>query len=115
MDMLNKKQDMAIYHAPEGVAIDPIYRDEDLITADRPPEPKIKAEPFDPYDPNAPFYFRKQSHLLWLRVYSRYGSQGWKCEDKKPLEGHIKIGNKYMNKVCVKPVDNKIITIHSQL
>ena len=58
-DMLNKKQDMAIYHAPEGVAIDPIYRDEDLITADRPPEPKIKAEPFDPYDPNAPFYFNR--------------------------------------------------------
>ena len=30
-------------------------------------------------DPKAPFYFRKQSHLLWLRVYSKYGSQGWEC------------------------------------
>ncbi len=65
-------------------------------------------------DPKAPFYFRKQSHLLWLRVYSKYGGQGWDCKDKKPLEGHIKIGKKYMNKICVKSVENKLITIHSQ-
>ena len=35
-------------------------------------------------DPNAPFYFRKQSHLLWLRVYSKYGGQGWECIDRTP-------------------------------
>jgi hypothetical protein len=39
-------------------------------------------------DPTAPFYFRKQSHLLWLRVKSRYGSQGWECvEGKGPMPG----------------------------
>ena len=65
-------------------------------------------------DPKAPFYFRKQSHLLWLRVYSKYGGQGWDCKDKEPLANHIKIGKDYMNKICVKSVDNKLITIHSQ-
>ena len=65
-------------------------------------------------DPKAPFYFRKQSHLLWLRVYSKYGSQGWNCKDKKPEKDHIKIGKKYINNSCVKPVDNKLITIESQ-
>ena len=65
-------------------------------------------------DPKAPFYFRKQSHLLWLRVYAKYGGQGWNCKEKKPLEGHIKIGKKYMNKICVKSVQNKLITIHTQ-
>ena len=65
-------------------------------------------------DPNAPFYFRKQSHLLWLRIYHKYGSQGWDCDNKKPLKNHIKIGKKYINKVCKKLVDSKIITLHSQ-
>ena len=65
-------------------------------------------------DPKAPFYFRKQSHLLWLRVHSRYGSQGWQCKDKTPKKDHIKIGKKYINNICVKPIENKLITIQSQ-
>ena len=43
-------------------------------------------------DPKAPFYFRKQSHLLWLRVYNKYGSDGWSCNHKEQLQNHIKIG-----------------------
>ena len=65
-------------------------------------------------DPKAPFYFRKQSHLLWLRVYSKYGSQGWECSNKTPEKNHIKIGKKYINNKCVKQVKNKLITIQSQ-
>ena len=65
-------------------------------------------------DPKAPFYFRKQSHLLWLRVYSKYGSQGWECSNKTPEKNHIKIGKKYVNNKCVKQVKNKLITIQSQ-
>ena len=65
-------------------------------------------------DPKAPFYFRKQSHLLWLRVHSRYGSGGWECVDRTPEKDHIKIGKKYINNSCVKPIENKIITIQSQ-
>ena len=65
-------------------------------------------------DPSAPFYFRKQSHLLWLRVYSKYGGKGWECIDKDMQTGHIKIGKKYINRVCSKSVDNKLITIQSQ-
>ena len=65
-------------------------------------------------DPKAPFYFRKQSHLLWLRVYSKYGSQGWECSNRTPEKNHIKIGKKYINNKCVKQVKNKLITIQSQ-
>ena len=64
-------------------------------------------------DPNAPFYFRKQSHLLWLRVYSKYGGQNWACIDKDIMDGHIKIGKKYINRICTKEVGNKLITIES--
>ena len=65
-------------------------------------------------DPNVPFYFRKQSHLLWLRVYSKYGGQNWACIDRDIMDGHIKIGKKYINRVCNKSVDNKLITIDYQ-
>ena len=65
-------------------------------------------------DPDAPFYFRKQSHLLWMRVYSKYGGQNWKCLDRAIKTGHIKIGKKYINRVCNKSVDNKLITIDYQ-
>ena len=65
-------------------------------------------------DPDAPFYFKKQSHLLWLRVYSKYGGQNWECIDRDIKTGHIKIGKKYINRVCNKEVDNKLITIEYQ-
>ena len=65
-------------------------------------------------DPDAPFYFRKQSHLLWMRVYSKYGGQNWECVDRAIKKGHIKIGKKYINRVCNKSVDNKLITIDYQ-
>ena len=65
-------------------------------------------------DPDAPFYFRKQSHLLWMRVYSKYGGQNWECVDRAIKTGHIKIGKKYINRVCNKSVDNKLITIDYQ-
>ena len=64
-------------------------------------------------DPKAPFYFRKQSHLLWMRVYAKYGAQNWACIDQDIKVGHIKIGKKYINRVCTKEVGNKIITIES--
>ena len=64
-------------------------------------------------DPKAPFYFRKQSHLLWLRVYNKYGSDGWICDEKEQLQNHIKIGKKYINRSCLKEVGNKLITIDS--
>lgn len=62
-------------------------------------------------DPDAPFYFRKQSHLLWMRVYSKYGGQNWECVDRAIKRGHIKIGKKYINRVCTKELINKLITI----
>ena len=48
-----------------------------------------------------------------MRVYSKYGAQNWACIDQDIKVGHIKIGKKYINRVCTKEVGNKIITIES--
>ena len=65
-------------------------------------------------DPKAPFYFRKQAHLMWLRIYNKYGSNDWKCDEALKRKNHIKIGKKYINKVCVKNIKNKAIKVHSE-
>ena len=65
-------------------------------------------------DPKAPFYFRKQAHLMWLRIYNKYGSNDWKCNEVLKSKNHIKIGKKYINKVCVKNIKNKAIKVHSE-
>ncbi len=65
-------------------------------------------------DPKAPWYFRKQSYLLWLRIYNKYGSEGWKCLEKKPSDGHLLVGKKYINKICEKRFNEKIVILHTE-
>ena len=65
-------------------------------------------------DPNAPPYFKKQAHLFWMRIYSKYGSKDWKCNDKKQKENHTVINKKYTNKICVKNFYNKKISYHTE-
>ncbi len=65
-------------------------------------------------DQSAPFYFRKQAHLLWLRVYNRYGSEEWSCIERLKDEKHITIGKKYINRSCSKLIDNKKITLDTK-
>ena len=65
-------------------------------------------------DPKAPFYFRKQAHLLWLRVYNKYGSDNWVCNEILQNKNHITIGKTYINKVCTKKIKGKIIKIHRE-
>ena len=50
-------------------------------------------------DPKAPFYFRKQAYLMWLRIYYKYGGSDWDCNTLEQKKEHIKIGNKYINKI----------------
>ncbi len=57
-------------------------------------------------DPSAPFYFRKQAHLMWLRIHGKYGSDGWSCKNFDKKDDHIVIGKKYINRLCEKRVDN---------
>ena len=56
-------------------------------------------------DPSAPFYFRKQAHLMWLRIYGKYGSEGWNCKNFDKKDDHIVIGKKYINRSCEKKID----------
>ena len=65
-------------------------------------------------DPSAPFYFKKQAHLLHLRVYAKYGSNGWNCKNKPKKDDHIKIGKNYINRVCIKKNDKKLIKLETK-
>ena len=65
-------------------------------------------------DPSAPFYFKKQAHLLYLRVYAKYGSTGWQCKEKSKKNDHINIGKDYINRVCTKKNDNKTIQLETK-
>ena len=57
-------------------------------------------------DPSAPFYFRKQAHLMWLRIHGKYGSDGWNCKNFDKKDDHIVIGKKYINRLCEKRIDD---------
>ena len=65
-------------------------------------------------DPKAPFYFRKQAYLMWLRIYYKYGGSDWDCNTLEQKKEHIKIGKKYINKICTKTVDYKKLKLHYQ-
>ena len=66
-------------------------------------------------DPSAPFYFRKQAYLMWLRIYGKYGSDGWNCKNFDKKDGHVVIGNKYINRLCTKVIDEvKTVSIETK-
>ncbi len=53
-------------------------------------------------DPRAPVAERRFAHLLRLRVYERYGSQGWVCVDLQPENGETPVGNIFVKQRCEK-------------
>ncbi len=65
-------------------------------------------------DKSAPFYFRKQAYLMWLRVYGRYGSKNWKCIEHKRKEDHISAGKTYINRTCTKSLKNRDIILQTK-
>ncbi len=65
-------------------------------------------------DPTAPFYFKKQAHLFWLRIYAKFGSDNWTCENFEKKNNHLIINKKYVNKSCYKIYNNKKITYKTQ-
>ena len=65
-------------------------------------------------DPKAPPYFKKQAHLFWMRVYSKYGPKNWECNDIKQKENHSIINKKYTNRICEKRIYNKKIIYHTE-
>ena len=65
-------------------------------------------------DPKAPFYFKKQAHLFWMRIYSKYGSDNWICEQRERKKNHLVINKKYLNKICTKTLTTKTISLHTE-
>ena len=66
-------------------------------------------------DPKASMYYQKQAHLFWIRAYGKYGSKNWHCLNHKQENNHIKIGKAYLNKICKKIIDDKALSIKSEL
>ena len=65
-------------------------------------------------DPNAPFYFKKQAHLFWMRINSKYGSKDWECVNFEKEPNHLIINKKYINKTCTKEIGSKTIMYHTE-
>ena len=49
-----------------------------------------------------------------MRIYSKYGSKDWKCDDIEQKEDHAIINKRYTNRICVKNLKNKKITYHTE-
>ena len=65
-------------------------------------------------NPKAPFYFKKQAHLFWMRIYSKYGSKNWSCTNFEKEDNHIEINKKYVNRSCNKIYKDKQISYQTE-
>ena len=66
-------------------------------------------------DPDAPMYFKRQAHNLYLRVRARYGADEWECISFKQEDDETILGKEYINKLCRKVLDKKQIITKTEL
>jgi hypothetical protein len=66
-------------------------------------------------DPKARLYIRKKAFLLGLQVKSRYGTDGWTCQDARPDNGEQPLGGVYLNETCLKTIQGRSITVERKL
>src|ERR1700761_1275547 len=66
-------------------------------------------------DPKARLYIRKKAFLLGMQVKSRYGAEGWTCQQSQPENGEQSVGGVYINESCRKTVQGRSITIERAL
>jgi hypothetical protein len=58
---------------------------------------------------------RGGAYMLRLRVQPRYGNDGWSCIDHEPGLRETPVGDMYINQICEKQIDGKLVTIESHL
>jgi hypothetical protein len=66
-------------------------------------------------DPKARLYIRKKAFLLGLQVKSRYGTDGWSCQEAQPDKGEQPLGGVYLNETCLKTTEGRSITVERRL
>jgi hypothetical protein len=66
-------------------------------------------------DPKARLYIRKKAFLFGIQVKSRYGADGWTCQEAQPENGEQSVGGVYINESCRKTVQGRSITIERAL
>ena len=66
-------------------------------------------------DPKARLYIRKKAFLFGTQVKSRYGSEGWSCQEAQPSAGEEPVGGVYMKERCAKVVNNRSIVVERNL
>jgi hypothetical protein len=66
-------------------------------------------------DPKARLYIRKKAFLLGLQVKSRYGTDGWTCQQRQPDSGEQPVGGVFLKESCLKTVQGRSITVERKL
>lgn len=66
-------------------------------------------------DPDARPFLRKKAFLLGLQARSRYGDDGWKCQEETPRPGEEPVGGLYIRERCAKQVDDRMIHVERNL
>ena len=66
-------------------------------------------------DPKARLYMHKKAFLLGMQARSRYGSEGWACNEAAPNAGEQPVGGVYVNEQCKKTVSGRSIVVERRL
>jgi hypothetical protein len=66
-------------------------------------------------DPKARLYLRKKAFLFGMQVKSRYGADGWTCQEGQPENGEQSVGGVYINESCQKTVRGRSIRVERAL
>ncbi|NPU66168.1 hypothetical protein HL667_14285 [Bradyrhizobium sp. 83012] len=66
-------------------------------------------------DPKARLYIRKKAFLLGNQVKSRYGADGWDCQERQPTAGEQPVGGVFLRELCKKTVPGRMLTVEREL
>lgn len=66
-------------------------------------------------DPKARLYIRKKAFLLGLQAKSRYGTEGWACNEGQPEGGEQPVGGVYLKERCAKTINGRAVVVERSL
>ena len=66
-------------------------------------------------DPDARLFARKKAFLFGVQARSRYGEDGWRCEEGKPRAGEEPVGGVFIRERCVKHIADRAVHIERSL
>ena len=58
---------------------------------------------------------RGRAYLLRFRVYSKYGEDGWECQNFEPRLGRTPVGKTYVDEICTKQMDGKLLRVEAHV